>query len=357
MSGYSEAEFALAVCCGPSNKIITDDQGEASVMVFIPKMTYKDLGMGESTEVHPAFIVNGKEIDGFSVGKYQACVHNNRAYSLPGRDPKASINIGEAETYCTNKGPGWSLMNRYQWGLLVRICQLIGHFPDGNINYGSGKDGKKHGIPSYYDKDKTYRIATGSGGLTYSHDGTQSGIMDLCGNVWEFMGGIRILEGEIQIIPDYAIGKHKMSADSPEWRCISAADGSYIIPDGKGTTPDSVKIDWKDNALTFSKAKTYQGGDYQGSYPNSIKCDPDVCEAAKLKLQALGMLQYKSGQEYSSGHYNYLHFTGERVLMSGGFSNGGSGYGVGSFNGVYSRSSALWGIGFRVCFIDPAQTV
>lgn len=45
----------------PGNELIYDNAGMPSIMVKIPKMTYKQLGMGESAAVHPAFIVNGRK--------------------------------------------------------------------------------------------------------------------------------------------------------------------------------------------------------------------------------------------------------------------------------------------------------
>ena len=44
------------------------------------------------------------------------------------------------------------------------------------------------------------RVATGTGPLTWYHDQTPSGIADLCGNVWDWTGSIRIVKGELQIL-------------------------------------------------------------------------------------------------------------------------------------------------------------
>ena len=38
--------------------------------------------------------------------------------------------------------------------------------------------------------------------MGWSHDGTPFGIWDLNGNVWEWVGELRIVDGEIQVIPD-----------------------------------------------------------------------------------------------------------------------------------------------------------
>ncbi len=56
------------------NKLVYDDKGNPSVMVKIPKMTYSDLGIGDFDMVHPAFIVNGKEIEEIAL-----IFHNTRS--------------------------------------------------------------------------------------------------------------------------------------------------------------------------------------------------------------------------------------------------------------------------------------
>ena len=56
----------------PTNDLLFDDKEMPSIHVFIPKFRLCDVLSTQSTETHPAFIVNGKEIDGFWVGKYQS---------------------------------------------------------------------------------------------------------------------------------------------------------------------------------------------------------------------------------------------------------------------------------------------
>ncbi|RAZ53480.1 hypothetical protein DK853_46110, partial [Klebsiella oxytoca] len=71
------------------------------------------------------------------------------------------------------------------------------------------------------------RTATGSGPVTWNHDHSPAGIADLCGNVWEWVAGFRLLDGEIQIIPYGNSMKStcSMAAASTEWKAIKA-DGS-----------------------------------------------------------------------------------------------------------------------------------
>lgn len=123
---------------------LQSNAGKPSVMVRIPKMTYAQLGMGESTALFPAFIINGQEVDEIYISKYLNIVQNGRAYSLPGVDPAASMNFDQARSYCEAKGDGWHCMTRMEWGLLMRICEMQGFIPLGNNNYG------KHSSEQFY---------------------------------------------------------------------------------------------------------------------------------------------------------------------------------------------------------------
>ena len=92
MPNFDLSNLALSAVC-PGNEILYDDKGMPSIMVKIPKQTYKQLGLGESEAVHPAFIVNGQEVDAIWISKYQNIVDNGRAYSLPAQDPQASLTL------------------------------------------------------------------------------------------------------------------------------------------------------------------------------------------------------------------------------------------------------------------------
>lgn len=168
----------------PGNELIYDNAGMPSIMVKIPKMTYKQLGMGESAAVHPAFIVNGQEVDAIYISKYQNIVQDGRAYSLGGVDPAASLDMDHARQYCEAKGEGWHLMTRMEWGLIQRMCEAAGFVPKGNNNYGRhDSESFYKAIPTYMSGDKIGRVATGTGPLTWYHDYSPSGISD-----WKRMG-------------------------------------------------------------------------------------------------------------------------------------------------------------------------
>ena len=74
---YDLAEFALKMVA-PNNKLIYDDKGIPSVMVYVPKFKMSDVIDGAGDSTHPAFIINGKEVPGIWISKYQNIVNNGR---------------------------------------------------------------------------------------------------------------------------------------------------------------------------------------------------------------------------------------------------------------------------------------
>ncbi len=90
----------------------------------------------------------------------------------------------------------------------------------------------------------TARTLTGSGPVEWRHNRKPSGIADLAGNVWEWSAGMRLINGEIQVIADNNAALHTidMSATSAQWKAIDAVTGNLVTPDGNGTTAGTVKF-------------------------------------------------------------------------------------------------------------------
>ena len=184
MSNFDIADLAVKAAGCSNNANIYDDKNMPSVMVFIPAFTWKEIGIGTSTELFPAFTINGKPISGFWFSKFQNSLDTNRAYSLPDRDPAVYITLDTAVDRCTAKGEGWHLQTRLEWMAVALWCMKNGTLPKGNNDYG-----KDHSETIYKaiescardDQGRRQRVATGTGPLSWSHNGEPDGI-------WERLG-------------------------------------------------------------------------------------------------------------------------------------------------------------------------
>ena len=240
MSNFDDLAMAVA-SFGANNRVIFDDLGKPSIMVLVPKMKYSDVITGGTQETMPWWIVDGVEKN-IWVSKYINTVVNDRAYSLALKDPKCYINFDQAVAACRKKGQGWHLNQNGIFAALNLWCMKNGFIPRGNTNWdASYEKAWERGMNTYIDGEhKGGRTATGSGPVTWNHDGTPAGIADLCGNTWEWVSGLRLVDGEIQIIPYGNSMKLtcNMGANSTEWKAIMP-DGTLVEPGTEGT----LKID------------------------------------------------------------------------------------------------------------------
>lgn len=347
----------LAVqCMAPNNELLYDDKGKPSIMVKIPKMTYAQLGLGDSTDTFPAFIVDGVEKDYIWISKYQNIVQDGRAYSLPAQDPKTSINFDSAVAACKAKGNGWHLMTKVEWALLAWWCKRNGTMPYGNNNY--GKDSREttySAIPKSLDSGKTGRVATGTGPVKWSHNWAADGIWDLNGNVWEWCGGIRTVYGEVQILANNnaASPDANQAANSAQWMAIKASDGTLITPDGSGTTSGSVKMDWINSKLVYSDTITDAAKGSHNCQFNVITCDNTISAAAKLLLASLGMTRIDESDTAFDGDYFYFNNgEAERSFCCGGPWSNGTSAGVFCSYGSHARSLSSGSFGFRSAYYE-----
>lgn len=355
MSNFDLSNLALQAVC-PGNEILYDDKGMPSIMVKIPKMTYAQLGMGTSTAVHPAFIIDSQEVDAIYISKYINIVQNGRAYSLPGQDPRANITFDDALAACVAKGEGWHLTTKMEWGLLVRWCEKNGFIPKGNTDFGKDPTESVYkAIPSMArdGSGRIQRTATGTGPLSWYHDNSPAGIADLKGCVWEWVGGVRTVYGELQVLVNNngANSAHSQGASGSDWRAIDATTGEFITPNGSGTTTNSVKMDWVSSKLTYSATITDTARGGHSCTWGAITCAASIGAAAKLILQALGMLPY-SASDLCAASGNYCYFNNaeaERSFLCGGAWDF-SARGMASFRGTYPRSNSDAYIGFRAAY-------
>lgn len=347
MPNFDDLKLSIEALSGGKNTVLFDDLGMPSVMVPFPKLKMSDLIAGGSENIHPAFSVDGVEKGVIYVSKYQNIVLNERGYSLPMRDPRASLNFDQAVSYCRNKGKGWSLTPYSLWSAIALWCRKNGTMPRGNNNYGADHAyGHEKGVPTYYESGKIARCATGSGPNTWNHNWMPDGIADLNGNVWEWCAGMRLMNGEIQIIP-YAncmAADASMGASSTLWKAI-AADGTLVEPGTAGT----LKYNYVSGHIQLTSGDitpedTWRGDTYQNMTLDSALTVPEIAKALLIYPDEPG------GDYGGDGHY--MNNSGERLPICGGGWYSSSGAGVFFVFLSLPRSGSGTHFGFRSAYCE-----
>lgn len=336
----------------PNNFLIYDNAGKPSVMVAIPKFYLDEVIDGASHTVHPAFIINGVEHDMIYISKYQNIVENERAYSLPINVPKTWVSFDQAWNYCQNKGSGWHLMTNAEWAAIALLCKKIGTMPKGNNN--SGKDISEANLPqkaiaaTYGSDGRINKILTGSGGISWNHDDTEAGIADLNGNVFEWNSGMRLNDGEIQIIANNnaADRNNSVSSSNAPWKAIMP-DGS-LVPVG---TSGSLKYDWKNTKHVVSTVIADRSTKSRHNTFESIAADTNTAIPEIIKALAL----YPADKDGYGENRLYIINSGEQFPLRGGNWLGGTNSGLFRLDLDIARSYSSGGIGFRCCYYDPNQ--
>ena len=242
-------------------------------------------------------------------------------------------------------------MTNAEWAAVELWCLKNGFIPKGNNNYGKdGSESNRKAIPSNMDGSNVGRTATGTGPLSWYHDGTVCGIADLKGDVWEWSGGLRFVFGEVQVLADNSAADldNPQNASSAMWKAIDATSGSLIDPKGDGRTANSVKVDIVSGKMQYTTTIANATGNVNCKFAE-ITCAASIGAAAKAVLQALGLLCTDTSADYATSQCYLNNAEAERLLDRGGRWNN-SAYGLVSFSGINPRSNVTWGVGFRSAY-------
>lgn len=247
-------------------------------------------------------------------------------------------------------------MTRAEMAAIALWCKKNGCMPKGNNNY--GKDISETGyhaipVPGSLDGGKVAHTFTGTGPVSWSHDGTLKGIWDLNGLVWEWNGAVRTVKGEVQVLANNNAADldNSQSASSAQWKAIDATTGEYITPNGSGTTANSIKMDWVSNKLTYSATLTAQSDTGRSCSFKDVTCASSVSAAAQEVLKALALLPEDNTDSYGGDIFYFNNGADERAFFSGGFWFTGANAGVFALNGLDPRSNSNWAVGFRSAFV------
>ena len=189
-------------------------------------------------------------------------------------------------------------------------------------------------MPIYNDNygDNVPYTATGSGPKNWFHNDDFSGIADLNGNVCEWVGGLRLNNGEIQVIPDNnAAQAVDQGANSALWKAISQT-GAMVAP---GT----------DGALKFNNTTGIKttSGTFQGMTVADGITIPDY-------LKALALYPNDAADTYKNDRF-HTGTSSENVPSRGGNFNAESNAGVFFCDFGLLRSYCDCDVGFRSAFV------
>lgn len=342
---------AVEAASGGKQTVLYDDKGNPSIMNIIPKLSYKDVGLSDSTKALPAFVVDDADKPEIFVGTYMAMVHDGRAYSLPGQVPKVYTNMDQAIAYCRAKGPGWHCMTNAEYAAIALWCKKNGYYPRGNNNYGSD-----HAYPHEKCRPGTVgsdgRInlgLTGSGPNSWTHDGTPNGIYGLNGDGVEWAIGLRTYDGEIQILAGNNAAKNSadLTAGSAEWKAI-LQDGTLVAPGTDGTLKVE-PVSGNSGAARFVTTITNRTTD--SSYTSGQFKDLAVGDGISMPDLMKALALFPSDTSDHGNDNVWFRNTGERCFYRGGYWGGASSAGVFSLLGFFPRSGSSDGIGFRPAYI------
>ena len=332
---------------GGRNTVIYDDLNQPSVMVRVDPFNCEDIAGAYGAGLHPAFEA-GKE---YWVGKYLATLLSGRAVSIPSRDPANTINFDNAMAACRAKGPGWDLMPNGLWAALAIISRDGNTMPTGNNSYGREYSAlTQQGIQQDWtapgSNNGNDRTLTGSGPLAWSHDGTPWGVRDLNGNVWEWVSGMRLVDGEIQIILDPISADHGVA--SSDWSAI-LQDGSLVAPGTADTLKyDATGIDGSGSVkINTTVANQSNGSTYASEQLEAITPVDGVTIPPIVVQMALA-----PGTDALLADRVYMRNISERFPSRGGYWYDTSSAGVFSCYLYYPRSGTSPGIGFRPAFVS-----
>ena len=369
-SPLSDFDAAVRLLSGGTNVAIYNDLGMPSIYVRRDKGAISDVINGGPNTTHYAFKVNGSEIPAFYIGKYLATVYKGRALSLPLQDPAVNavstadrgsapstyVDFDNAKLWCEANGAGFHLATIAEYAWIALLSRKNGTMPHGNNNYGAEANMKHEvGLASRYGSDgKANRTLTGSGPATWNDNWKPDGICDLNGNVNEWQGGYRTVNGELQIFADNdAAMQTDQSSGSTLWKAI-LQDGTLVAPGTEGT----LKWDYTSNPGTSGAAipfclntkltyqQTVESPYGQMSFVDLTAADgiivPDI-------LKSLALMPDGNGRY--DDDYVYMRNIGERIAYRGGAWKYGIYAGVFFVRNIRVRSEYSANNGFRPAFI------
>lgn len=360
---------SVEAASGGKQTVLYTNSGQPTYMNIIPKFNGPDVDAGLPAGVHSAFIVNGVEKSELFLGAYPGIiVGNGELLSLPGVDCSTSIDHDQAVASARACGAGHHVMTNIEFAAIALWCRANSFQPRGNTNYGKSdasawETGRRIDGLAPGDTSGDARILTGSGPNSWNHDNSNSGMSDLCGNVWEWTPGLRIVAGEIQIIENNnaALNSADFSTTSAGWKAIDGSTGALVTPTFTGTIAGGTYAPTTANSVRYAASGTANytlvrasGTSFEGM-TNPGVTPVGATALALLKSYGLyptaALLGGTIAVPAANGDGFWFDPTLERLPFRGGFWYYAASSGVFALGLSNLRSYADGGVGARPAFV------
>lgn len=298
---------SVEAATGGRQTVLYTAKSQPNLMYVLPRFNCEDVAPGGElgTGTHPAFLFNGVAAQEIFVGAHLASEIAGEAVSRPFVDPRHSLNFDQSRALCQANGPGWDLMSNLDWAAITLWCMANGYEPLGNTNYGRHhakrwETARRVDTLAPGDTAGTGRTLAGSGPASWAHDGTPAGIQDMVGNVWEWVSGMKMVNGRARLAPDNG----------------QLAESQFI-----------------DSGFDLPTSRTFSTVSATGAN-NLVKQSLIAPAATALAPQG----------------YLYTTLTDERLPIRGGAWTSASSAGLGALSLDHARTGANSGFGFRPRF-------
>lgn len=342
---------SVEIASGGEQTVLYTAKGQPTYMNIIKKFDMSTIDPSLSG-THPAFIVDGVEKPEIFIGTYQGRIVSGELLSLPNVEPSHSTNYTNFLTAARANGNGHHLITNAEWSAVALQCFKDNKQPMGNTYYGRSSEdplliGRRADGLNPGDTSGSARTLTGSGPVEWRHNGKENGIADLSGNVWEWNSGMRIFNGEIQVIADNNAANHTidLGATSTQWKAINGETGNLVTPDGAGTTVGTIKY-----ADGGTADYTINGFNFGGI--RNLSTTKPVTAVALARLKALCLYPLVEDTALFNGDYFAQTMTDERLPARGGIWRNAALAGVFALSLVIARTNTYPDLGARPAFVN-----
>ena len=188
---------------------------------------------------------------------------------------------------------------------------------------------------------------TGSGPVSWTLDGKPGGLVDIQGNAFEQVYGYRLVNLELQIIPDNEVADPAcdQSDSSSKWRAIkpgATADAYTLVAPG---TEGTLHWTWADGKITLDTVEPTFDSQNHGTRFKDYAVDTANVQAVPSILYELGIMPLPGDTTQGYGYYYFG--ASVRVPRRGGNYGYSGAAGLGALGCPAARSDAGAGYGLR----------